>query len=458
MSSKHGRNSIDRDEVSRRLFLRAAALAGLTAAGGSALASCSPAAGGGGSGGEASTQLRILTMNMPFGEALRDEIAAEYEAETGVKVVAEVTPYDTLQEKVFLELGAGSDSYDIVTTDCIWVGACINSNWVVSVEDVKAENPDLPDLKWDTVIPAAIPYVADLDGKRYGIPASLTTPSLIYRKDLFEKYGLQPPTTWDEYFQVLDDGQKALEADGQTDIYPTALIQASQDPGYSDWTFHLFSFGPSRDGKYVLDKEGNPVFNTDDKGVKALDELHRILPYAPEGTLGFDYGEAANLYSSGKALMLLTWNDFYSDIEAEGTQVSGLNGYVAVPSRAGGMQVNPVGGFQLFINANSSNTIEAYKFFAWMMEGRAFELMKQKGEKGIMIPQDLNDPEVLAESPFLEVWNHIENSAYIPVWFEQFTEVQRTIWEEVAASLAGQKTSDEAMQSAESRVAELMSA
>src|SRR5688572_22977007 len=65
-------------------------------------------------------ELRILTMNLPFGEALRDEIAKEYEAATGTKVVTDVTPYDTLQEKVFLEMGAGSSSYDIFTTDCIW--------------------------------------------------------------------------------------------------------------------------------------------------------------------------------------------------------------------------------------------------------------------------------------------------------------------------------------------------
>ena len=402
----------------------------------------------------AATELRILTMNMPFGEALRDEIADEYQAQSGVRIIADVTPYDTLQEKVFLEMGAGSKSYDIFTTDCIWVGAALNSNWAASVEDIKAENPDLPSINWDSVIQAAIPYVSDLMGKRYGIPSSLTTPSLIYRKDLFEKYGLSPPMTWDDYFATLAKGEAALEADGMDGVYPTSLIQASQDPGYSDWTFHLFGHGPGKDGKFVLDNDGNPIFNDDGKGVKALEALLRTLPYCPPGVMGFDYGEAANLYSSGNALMLLTWNDFYADIEAAGSKVSGLNGYVAIPK--GTIQVNPVGGFQLFINSNSENTIEAYKFFAWMMEGRGYELMKQKGEKGILVRSDLQDPAVLKESPFLDTWNHIENSAYIPVWFTSFTEVQRTIWEEVASCLAGNKSSEEAMADAESRVREVM--
>jgi ABC-type glycerol-3-phosphate transport system substrate-binding protein len=393
-------------------------------------------------------------MNLPFGEALRDEIAQRYESATGTKIITDVTPYDTLQEKVFLEMGAGSSSYDIFTTDCIWVGAAINNGWAVSVQDMKAKKSDLPDINWASVIPAALPYIADLDGKRYGIPATLTTPSLIYRKDLFEKYGLKPPHTWTEYFKVLEKGKQALEAGGQTDTFVTTLIQASQDPGYSDWTFHLFGHGPIKDDQYILDKEGNPIFNTDGRGAAALDALHRVAPYCPPGFLGFDYGEAANLYGSGKALMLLTWNDFYADMEKDGSAVQGLNGYVAIPRHE--QQVNPVGGFQLFISSKSKNPEEAYRFFAWMMEGQGFELIRDKGEKGILTPTDLKDPAILKENPFLDTWNHIENTAYIPVWFEKFTEVQRIIWEEVAASLAKKKGSEEAMTSAEERVREVM--
>jgi len=447
MSSQNGRKGSSK--LNRRGFLKGSAATATLVAAPTVLSLNGPRR-----ARAADTELRILTMNLPFGEALRDEIAEEYATETGVRITADVTPYDTLQEKVFLEMGAGSSSYDIFTTDCIWVGAALNSGWAASVEDIKAENADLPAINWDNVIQASIPYIADLEGKRYGIPASLTTPSLIYRKDLFEKYGLSAPLTWDEYFATLEKGKAALEADGMDGVYPTSLIQASQDPGYSDWTFHLFGYGPGTDGKYVLDNAGNPIFNQDGKGVAALEELKRVVPYSPPGVMGYDYGEAANLYGSGNALMLLTWNDFYADIEAPGSAVSGLNSYVAIPK--GKIQVNPVGGFQLFINSNSENIIEAYKFFAWMMEGRGFELMKEKGEKGILTKADLKDPEVLKESPFLETWNHIENSAYIPVWFTNFTEVQRTIWEEVALCLAGDKSSEEAMADAESRVIEVM--
>jgi len=453
--------------ISRRDFLKVSGLTGFAASSvASILAACSPTTPVVEAPSEtqapvASTgkELRVLAMNLPWGLALRDEVAAAYEKETGIKLTVDVTAYDTLQEKVFLELGAGSSSYDIITTDCIWVGACINSNWVSSVEDIKAKNPSLPDIKWDTVIPAALPYISDLDGKKYGIPSSLTTPSLVYRKDLFDQCGLQAPKTWDDYYALLDAVTAKIAEDGLTDFYPTCLFQGEQDPGYSDWTFHLFGYGKNADkgDGFILSAEGMPIFNNEGRGVKALDELHAVLPYCPEGTLGFGYGEASNLFNSGKSAMLLSWNDFFSDTEnPDFSVVAGKTGYTAIPAHD--IQCNPVGGFQLFINAASKEPEEAYKLFAWMMQGPAFDMFLEKGETGIIVGKDLNDPAVIERLPFLAVWKDIKNTAYIPVWFESFTEVQRIIWEEVANSLAGKKTSEQAMQDAEQRVTEVMGA
>ncbi len=457
--------------ITRRDFLKVSGLTGLVVSSmGSLLAACKPSPTEAPPSGDvpkateanapvASTgiELRALAMNLPWGLALRDEIAAAFLKETGIKLTVDVTPYDTLQEKVFLELGAGSSSYDIVTTDCIWVGACINSKWILSVDDMKAKNSSLPDIKWDTVIPSALPYVADLDGKKYGIPSSLTTPTLAYRKDMFEKWGLQPPKTWDEYYKLLEDVKTKIAADGLKDTYPTCLVQGEQDPGYSDWTYHLFGYGPveKKGDGYILSADGKPIFNVNGRGVKALNELHDILPYSPEGTLGFGYGEASNLFNSGKSMMLLTWNDFYSDTEnPDFSTVAGKVGYTAIPKHE--MQVNPVGGFQLFINAASKHPEEAYKLFAWMMQGPAYDMILEKGETGILVRKDLENPDVLKKLPFLAAWKDIQNAAYIPVWFENFTEVQRVIWEEVANSLAGKKTSEQAMQDAEQRVTQAM--
>ncbi len=447
--------------LSRRSFLKSMSLLGgagiLAGCGVKPEATATSAVVAPTTGAEAGGSLRLLSANMPYGVALRDTIPAEFKAATGIDLMTEVSAYETLQEKVFVELPAASSSYDIFNTDCIWTGALINNGWVASVEDIKQEHPDLPDIQWDNVNPASAAYCSDLEGKHYGIPANLSTPAFAYRKDLFEKWGLEPPTTWDEYFVLLEAIKQAAEKDGMTDFYPTCMLMREQDAGYSDWTFRLFGYGPIRDGMFIFDKKHEPIFNVDGRGVMALETLHRTLPYCPAGTLNFDYADANNLYNTGKAAILMTWCDMYSQTEDPAlSQVAGKNGYLPLPKHVGGQQYNPTGGFMLFINKASKDPVGAYKLFNWIVAGRGYELFKESGEVGILTKVDQSDPEVLKALPFLEVWGKIENYTTIPVWYPRFTEMQRIIWEEVAAALAGDKSDQEAMQSAEDRVRAIM--
>ena len=57
--------------------------------------------------------------------------------------------------------------------------------------------------KWpdkDQFIPSTIKALT-LNGKLYGVPYNTNVRVLLYRKDLFEKYGLTPPKTWDDFLQ-----------------------------------------------------------------------------------------------------------------------------------------------------------------------------------------------------------------------------------------------------------------
>jgi ABC-type glycerol-3-phosphate transport system substrate-binding protein len=57
--------------------------------------------------------------------------------------------------------------------------------------------------KWsdkDQFIPSTIKALT-LNGKLYGVPYNTNVRVLLYRKDLFQKYGMTPPKTWDEMLQ-----------------------------------------------------------------------------------------------------------------------------------------------------------------------------------------------------------------------------------------------------------------
>ncbi|MGO7427719.1 extracellular solute-binding protein, partial [Rhizobium ruizarguesonis] len=51
------------------------------------------------------------------------ELANEYEAQTGVKVTVETTPWGDFQTKAFTEFNAKGSAYDMVVGDSQWIGA-----------------------------------------------------------------------------------------------------------------------------------------------------------------------------------------------------------------------------------------------------------------------------------------------------------------------------------------------
>ncbi len=53
-----------------------------------------------------------------------------------------------------------------------------------------------------------------IDGKQYGVPYSYYQWGVYYRKDIFDKYGLSAPKTWDEFMKV----NATLKANGITPI------------------------------------------------------------------------------------------------------------------------------------------------------------------------------------------------------------------------------------------------
>jgi len=402
-------------------------------------------------------ELRILTMDLPFGRALITTIAKEYQKiNPNIRVTGELVPYDTLHEKVMTELAAGSPTYDIITTDCIWAGEVVGNRWVYCLDDMRSEDPSLPPIHYENLLEASLVYVT-YDGKRWGLPAGLNTQALVYRVDLFEKYGVKVPRNWDEFLEAAKKLTLDLDGDGKIDVYGTTLVMGAQDPGYSDWTFRLFGYGPIKEGQregFIFTDDAKPAFNRPE-AIKAIERLKEILPYCPPGCLGFDYPDAASLYYEGKLAMLVHWTDTFVDAENPAvSKVVGKNGYTRIPADV--VNYQSVGYYQLWINKASKHPKEAYKFFAWMSEGKAYHLMYEAGENALVYKKDVQDPEIRKKVPFLKVWDEIEHTVPIPVWYPEFTEVQRIIWEEVSLALADKKTSAQAIEDAYNRVYELM--
>jgi ABC-type glycerol-3-phosphate transport system substrate-binding protein len=392
--------------------------------------------------------LNILNSNTLWAEALTGGIAEAY---SGAKITGESNPYEAHYEKMLIELSQGSSTFDLITLDNLWIVQPMANGWAASLDDIKADNGDLPDMQLANLAPESITY-QQYKGKRYGLPVAMTTPVFVYRKDLLEAAGLEVPTNWNEY-------RAAAEALHSDKVAGNVLLLGGQDAHMSgDWGTRLMGMTkiePQNDG--VFDENRNVVFNSDGQGVRAIERLREVLPFAPRGVEGFDYPEGSSIMQQGGAAMIITWSDVLVGIE-DGPH-KGKFGYTVAPTEKFEQQM--VGGWSIIINVASKHKDDAYKFLSWMTEGRGYELMREQGESSLVLKSDIDNPDVVAQAPTLQAFQDFAKRGISPVSIPPYrevnaVEVQRVIYEEVLAGVNGRKDPEEAMVKAEARVRDVI--
>ncbi len=79
--------------------------------------------------------------------------------------------------------------------------------------------------EWEELFPESIVSSYKVDGRLYAIPIRLSAKFMLYNKEMFDKYGLSVPETWDEFLEVCE----VLKSNGITPIafgnrFPWAAI------------------------------------------------------------------------------------------------------------------------------------------------------------------------------------------------------------------------------------------
>ncbi len=231
----------------------------------------------------AAKELRILNSNVAWSDALGGAVAKAYQAQGGALVAADSQPYDGHYSKMLVELSQGSDTYDLVTSDDLWIRQSIHNKWAACLDDLKAKNAALPAIEYQNLVPESLTYTVD-DGKHYGIPVAMTTLVFVYRKDLFEKAGItKVPTNWTEYA----DAAKKLHTN---ECAGNVLLIGGQDSLASGDFFArlmgMTKLAPTDDG--FLNDKNEPVFNSHGQGEKAIELIRELKKYSPRGPESFD--------------------------------------------------------------------------------------------------------------------------------------------------------------------------
>lgn len=241
--------------------------------------------------------LRVL---LPIGGGYTEEdqlvLAQDFMKERpDVRIDMEFVGWDALWDRIVTSIAAGN------APDVIYIG----SRWVPALADMGAIVPldeFITKEKYDLYYPAVWDTVR-YQGKIWGIVRAMSTKALLYNKALFQKYGVQPPTNWNE---VLDAARKLHHPD---DVYGFGLPGnrfVSTVTEFQNWLY-------ANDGR-ITDATGRATIDSPE-AVEALDfYVNQLGRYTQPSPVEWRREDMIRLFKSQKVAMYT--DHVFSAIEA----------------------------------------------------------------------------------------------------------------------------------------------
>ncbi|MEA1940059.1 MAG: ABC transporter substrate-binding protein [Candidatus Caldatribacteriota bacterium] len=321
---------------------------------------------------------------------MAQEIASRYMKENpNVKIEVFDSP-DAVQDRlaVYLQyLNAKSSEVDIYQIDVIWPG------------DLAEHLIDLNKYGLQEAAKDHFPRIVQnntVDGALLAMPFFTDAGLLYYRTDLLEKYGFNPPKTWDELEEAAAAIQKGERAAGNADLVGFVW----QGNAYEGLTCDALEWIDSSYGGTVISPDKVITINNKN-AIAAVDKAAGwVGTISPKGVTAFQEEDARNIWQGGNAVFMRNWPYAYSLGNAEDSAVAGKFDVCPLPSSDGKGGAAALGGWQLAVSKYSKNpevAADVVEFFT------NYESQKYRAIIGSLNPTIMplyKDKEVLDASPF----------------------------------------------------------
>jgi multiple sugar transport system substrate-binding protein len=268
------------------------------------------AAGASPSGGQnfAGVEVNVLTFTGPqIAEPLQRH-APEFNELTGATINVTTVPFNELYQKILTDISAGTNSYHAFVFDPQWMGDFVTPGFL---EDLSARVTADPILQWEDVGPFFRDFSATYQGKVYAIPLDGDFHMVYYRKDIFERDGVAPPETWDDYLTIAERYQgEDLNEDGTGD-YGSCISKKRGAQAY--WWItsiagaYIQTQGTS-EGAFFNSSDMTPLVNNE-AFAAALDIYKASTDFAPPDETNLDVGGTRGLFTSGRCALSMDWGD-----------------------------------------------------------------------------------------------------------------------------------------------------
>ncbi len=331
------------------------------------------------------------------------------------------TTSEVQQQYLNTVLTSKSDDIDIFLIDVVRPATYAAAGWAAPLNEYFESEAAMMEFL-DQFLPG--PVNANLiDGTLYALPSYTDAQFLYYRQDLLDKYGFEPPATWDELMSqaiIIMQGENNPNLQGFN--YQGAAIEGANctflEPLWSaggNWRDEAGAITvDSFEGRRAL----NWLLNTMDVGITKPNIAETATDNSRQE---MQAGDVIFMLNWGYA-----WGRFQND---EDSQVKGLIGVAPLPSFTGFESATCIGGWQWAINNYSSNKEAAFKVLQYMTSEDVQRVLAAQDSR---IPARISlysDPEVLAAAPhFGQFFDVIINARPRPVtpFYDEVSELIRT--------------------------------
>ncbi len=384
------------------------------------------------------------------GDALK-QAAREYEVQTGTHVTIAEFPYDDLFAKELVDLNAQTGAYDVVMLDDPWFPRFAAPEWLAELTPFyQKRNQAGPDADFVATSMALCKHPYET-GKLYALPYVGNSQLFFYRKDLFEKYSLKEPQTWDDVLaaaKVIDERERTGAPDGSR-VHGYVMRAARGNSVVADFLPIFWAYGAE-----MFDDSGRPTVNSP-QGINALKFMLELGKVAPPGYASFNATEVSAHLLQGTAAMSINWPAWISAFsDPAKSKVVGRMAFTTLPGVQGTGRAE-IGNWLVAIPRGSRNQEAAFDFIAW---ATAAEQMKKSALIGNPPTRRsvFNDAELVAKFPsYPAQLKSLESSKprpRTPMW----NEIENTFGIYLSRANSGELTAEEAMNQANAEIGKIV--
>lgn len=330
---------------------------------------------------------------------------------------------------------AGSTELDAVLDTAFVVPGLAAGGHILSIDSYirNAEGYDLDDF--DDVIKKEMSY----DGEWYMFPTDISSESLVYRTDLFEK----TPETWDELFEMAKQFTKSYNPDSPTE-YGFGFSGLN---GVLEGTFQgiMKAYGGS-----LVDEETKEI-TVDSPETKQAFQVYVDMLKAgvvPPDVISWDYAEPLIALQEGIVASAQFFTAGMPDLYSEEStpKYAGKFAYVAQPAGPYGSftRINPLG---VMVNANGQHRQATIDFLLWLTSEEGAKVYTAAGgaspRRSIMA-----DPSLLEARPWYSELSKAAEHGVGSIRIAEQSIIKEAFNKWASLALNGDMTVDEAFDAA----------